>query len=192
MIDPTKITNFNRTEIELEELLLFSILVAGKNAITTAKSMDKFLKLAHFRKNLKFSPFKCLRLFTEKQISELLYKCGIGCYARKSQYLYELVNSKINLKTCTLEDLINLKGIGFKTANLFLIHSRKGYKSCCIDTHLLKYLNDLGYDVPKTTPQTKKKYMEIQDIFLKIVEDKGITDIAAFDLAIWNKYSGHV
>ena len=32
MITPTTITNYNRTEAELEEFLMFAILVAGKGA----------------------------------------------------------------------------------------------------------------------------------------------------------------
>jgi hypothetical protein len=43
MITPTTITNYNRTEEELEEFLLFSILVAGKGAEQQAKKLDAFL-----------------------------------------------------------------------------------------------------------------------------------------------------
>ena len=44
MITPTSITNYNRTEEELEEFLMFAILVAGKGAEMQAKKLDEFLK----------------------------------------------------------------------------------------------------------------------------------------------------
>ena len=43
MITPTTITNYNRTEAELEEFLMFAILVAGKGAEQQAKKLDAFL-----------------------------------------------------------------------------------------------------------------------------------------------------
>jgi hypothetical protein len=61
-----KFTNFFRTNEELEETILFTILVAGKNALTTAKNLDVFLKKCH--KNNKFEPFNCLRKFSQQEI----------------------------------------------------------------------------------------------------------------------------
>lgn len=44
MIDPNNITKFYRTEAELEEFLLFCIIVAGKNSKIQAKKLAEFLE----------------------------------------------------------------------------------------------------------------------------------------------------
>ena len=43
LIDPKQLTNFNRTDAELEALAIFSIAVASKNALTTANLIGKVL-----------------------------------------------------------------------------------------------------------------------------------------------------
>lgn len=43
MIDPFNVTNYNRTQAQLQEWLLFSIFVAGKKATTQAAALDRFL-----------------------------------------------------------------------------------------------------------------------------------------------------
>lgn len=43
MVDPFDITKYNRTQAELEELLLFCISVAGKNARVTSHNLERFL-----------------------------------------------------------------------------------------------------------------------------------------------------
>jgi len=45
MINPTTITNYNRTQSELEEFLMFSIMVAGKSAKQTAQKLNQFLRM---------------------------------------------------------------------------------------------------------------------------------------------------
>ena len=43
MIDPRKVTKFDRTLEELEEFMLFAIVVAGKNAFQQARKLEQFL-----------------------------------------------------------------------------------------------------------------------------------------------------
>ena len=47
MIDPIHMTQYGKTETQLEETLLFACCVAGKNAISTAKALDRFLLAGH-------------------------------------------------------------------------------------------------------------------------------------------------
>ena len=44
VIDPFNITNYNRTETELQVFWLFCIMVAGKNAGQTATKLTNMLK----------------------------------------------------------------------------------------------------------------------------------------------------
>lgn len=183
MVDPINFTNFNRTPAELEEVALFSVLVAGKNAVSTAKALDRFLGDTK-------APFAFVRKIPLEKLPAILKSVGIGCYERKALYLHHLVHSGVDLKTCTEDDLVAMPGIKYKTANMFLMHTRQGYRGGCLDTHILKYLRDLGHKVPKSTPQSRKRYREIQDIYFKIAESLGV-DPTTLDLEVWRKYSGH-
>lgn len=178
MIDPTKITNFDLSSKQLEEVLLFWICAAGKNAITSAKALDRFLQGN--------SPFKHI-LKNKKDLALKLKKCGIGCYNLKAKSFLSLAESGLDLRTCSVDDLEKIPGIGRKTARCFLIHSRRNLKHAGLDTHILKFLHDSGYpNVPKSTPTSQKQYLKWESIFLKLVP-KGYS-VAEFDLEIWNKY----
>lgn len=182
MIDPTKITNFNASLEDLEELILFWICAAGKNGVTAAKSLDKLLSLS-----IHGSPFdKIIDIAKKGDLAQKMKNCGIGCYNRKAITFLSLIDEKLNLKTCSVDDLEKISGIGPKTARCFLIHSRPNQKLAGLDTHILKFLRDQGHNVPKTTP-TGKKYKEIEELFLHYVKESGMS-AADLDLKIWNQY----
>lgn len=184
MIDPTKITKFDCTDYELQEVLLFWVCAAGKNAKNAARGLEAVLQLL-ITSRWK-TPFEAIRSAVD--LPEILRLNGIGCFNHKAKTFSQLANSKLNLRTCTVADLEKIHGIGPKTARCFLIHSRKDAKCAGLDTHILHYMRDLGYDVPKTTP-TGKRYLKIENEFLKLVDRSGLS-IAELDLLIWNVYSG--
>lgn len=186
MVDPIHFTKFDRTVVELEEMVLFSLLVAGKNALTTARGLDRFLQRSHIGLD-EFQPFASLRSFTQNYIEAMLYSSGIGCYKSKAKGVCQLVHSGLNLCACTADDLEIIHGIGLKTSRMFILHSRRNAEVACLDVHILRYMADRKYDVPKTTPSSKKKYLEIQDKFLTLARGSGLS-VAEFDLQIWNNY----
>jgi len=193
MIDPSNITNYKMTDAELEENILFWVCAAGKNAITSAKGLESLLNT--MERHLCYrsrAPFACIReyssMWDKRAFPELLKSHGIGCYNNKSKTMTELAYSHIDLRNCTVGDLECIKGIGPKTARCFLIHSRTDAKHAGLDTHILKFLTDMGYIVPASTP-TGKKYRQIEELFLKIADASGV-GVSAFDLLIWNIYSG--
>lgn len=183
MIDPRDIINFNRTEEELEELLLFCIIVAGKTASVQAKKLESFLTKEKF----KSSPFNLLRYYIKKKI--LLKKIKdskLGQYNRLKRAFVEVLN--LNVTLCTVEELERITGIGPKTARFFILHSRPNQNIAVLDTHVLKWLRDeLGIDTPKSTPSSKK-YLELEQSFLGYCKEHN-KNPAKFDLEIWNKYS---
>lgn len=183
MIDPLKITNFNRTDAELEEVLLFWICVAGKKSTTIAHRLDTVLYWMFGD-----TPFEKVRGVGTPQMAERLKNGGIGCYKLKARSMRAIAKSGLNLRTCSAEDLMGIYGIGFKTARCFLIHSRRESKYAGLDTHILHYLYDCGYDCPLVTPSRKKEYLKWEKIFLSHVEEAG-TSVAEMDLAIWTVYS---
>jgi endonuclease III len=197
MINPEKITNFNLTTSELEEHLLFWVCAAGKNGRTAAKCLDRLLNLfKNWTRNKKLpiyrSPFKLIRQMNhfhkrKMWLADLMKQCGIGCYNNKSRTFLELVESYFDLQTCSVQDLERIYGIGQKTSRCFILHSRKDAKVAGLDVHILHYMRELGYDAPKTTP-TGKKYLKLEQDFLKLTEEAGKT-ASEFDLEIWNQYS---
>lgn len=183
MIDPTKITNFNATDNQLEEVILFWVLVAGKTAFIVSKALDNLLN------GLEGStPFEKIRGVRKNFLPDLLKDHGIGCYNLKAKALWELVHSNIDLRTCTVEDLENIYGIGAKTARCFLIHSRPDANCAGLDTHILKFLRAKGCTVPKGTPSSRKQYQKLEKIFLEYVKESG-KSISEFDLEVWNNYA---
>ena len=185
MIDPENITKFNQTEQELQEVLLFWILAAGKNAKTSSAGLERFL--VHGRDVFgDIDPFEIVKRFGS-ELPSVLRSHGLGCYNNKAGSMLDLASRNLNLKTCSLDDLERVRGIGPKTARCFLMHSRPGCRYAGIDTHVLKYMRDQGLSVPKSTP-TGKKYLEIEKKFLEMADKSGKT-VAEFDLEIWNRYS---
>lgn len=177
-IDPTKITNYKRTQEELEQFLIFCVCVAGKNAQRTAKAVDILLD------GQIGTPFERIRKMIKHNILiDGLRKSGIGQYTRLSKCLTEMINVDIDLKKVTIEELESIHGIGPKTSRFFVLHSRKSQKVAVLDTHILKYLSKKGYNVPKATP-SGRRYKEIEQVFLEMAKKLNTTP-SKLDLEIW-------
>jgi thermostable 8-oxoguanine DNA glycosylase len=181
MIDPKKITNYNRTDAQLEEFLLFCIMVAGHNAQTTAKTLERLFVMNLDR------PFEFMRIMT-KVLSPAAFNMwlathGVGCYNRVARTIKELLCRKLDLRTCSVEDLESIHGIGPKTARFFITHSRQNQRFAILDVHILAFMREKGIDTPKSTP-SGKKYAILEKEFLKMVDASGMSP-ADFDLMIW-------
>lgn len=193
LLDATKITNFNCRQSELELHLLFWITAAGKNGVTSAKCLANFLdfwheELWHYYGLHYSSPFAIIRAMEEHSSCRLAYqlrKFGIGCYKQKSKKFRQLANMKIDLRSVGVEQLQDL--VGPKTARCFLIHTRPNQRFAGLDVHILRYMRDQGLAVPKSTPSKGKRYLEVEQMFLDLVDRSGKT-VAELDLEIWNKY----
>jgi len=194
MIDPNNITNFQLSPAQLEETLLFWILVAGKPANTTAKNLEKLLKEMNVGHNQ--APFLMIRLLHKEfstqpnWLADWMKKLGIGCYNLKSKSFLEIAHSNLDLKKCTAEDLEKIKGIGMKTSRCFIMHTREDSQYAGLDTHVLSFLRDMGHDTPKSTPASYNQYQEIEAKFLFLCKVVNRSP-AKFDLLIWRTYSQH-
>lgn len=185
MINPEFITNYNLSEKELQEYILFWVCAAGKNGRTAAKCCAKFLDLIGV--NEICLPFMAIRNLSKENLPNILKSCGIGCYNNKARTMWELAHSDLDLKVCTAKNLEKIYGIGMKTSRCFILHSRKDARYAGLDTHVLKFLREMGHDAPKSTP-TGKKYLELEVAFLNYA-DMVYKTPAEFDLDIWNQYS---
>ncbi len=189
MIDPSNITNFNLTDDELEEHLLFWVYAAGHNGHGAAKKLTQVLKEAkmsfeedHPDEKCPTSPFE---LLSRVDLPYVLGMANSFVPEKMFKTIPQLIEAKLNLRTCTREDLCKIYGIGMKPACCVIMHSRPNVRMAGLDRHVLRFLDSRGVVVPKSTP-TKKKYLELEEIYLNIcdVEER---NPAGFDLEIWNK-----
>jgi thermostable 8-oxoguanine DNA glycosylase len=186
MIDPTQITNYNRTEAELEEFLMFAILVAGKTAKTQAEKLEAFLK-PYTRVGT--SPFEGLQHLIEiGSLVTYMKAHKLGQYKRIETAFRQILTFKGDLKKVSVQDLESVKGIGPKTARFFILHSRPNAQIACLDVHILKWLaKETRIGMPKATP-SGKKYAEIEQLFLTEASIRGMPP-ADLDLQIWKSFS---
>ena len=163
---------------------MFAIIVAGKNATTQARKLHQFLSLDVEG----LSPFEFVANIERLGLLDLCIRsCGLGQYTRIAKAFREVCIYKA--EKMEFSDLISIHGISSKTANFFLLHSRKGYIGAALDVHILKFIRANGYpDAPKQTPPPSK-YQKWQAIFLdlcaKMFPEKSIADV---DLEIWKSY----
>jgi len=192
LIDPTKITNFTRTTAELQAFFLFGLFCAGKNSDYAAKCLAKLLNTIEGE-----TPFEVLKNLGEIGIYNALCASRIGQYNRLTRAVMGAVD--LDLATCSLEDLMNVHGVGQKTARFFLLHTRPDCQCAVLDTHILKWLRDnqesdaFKNGVPQSTPTNVKQYLALEKQFLFLARlNFPFMSIADIDLTLWMKYSGRL
>ncbi len=174
---------------ELQLRLLYSIIVAGKSAIFANNVMQKWIA-----ENIEDNelPFDCLkRLNKQNELLLSFQKAKTGNYNKIYTAAKEITNTELDLFSCLPEDLEKIKGIGPKTSRFFIMWTRPKEVYAALDIHILRWLRNLGYDVPKSTPQSTKKYKEIEKIFLQEAQKRGKTP-RELDAEIWENSSGSV
>jgi thermostable 8-oxoguanine DNA glycosylase len=187
-INPKKITDFNRTKADLELFAVFAVCVAGKKAQQTAdKVNDNFRDVQTPTKQL--TPFEAIKNLVDIKVFVAYLKMAkMGQYRRIYRALRDLAESGIDLKTCTVEELEAIHGIGPKTSRFIIMHSRPNQRLATLDTHILRWMRDQGIDTPKATPQSRKLYKELEDKFLTLCDKCAILP-SQLDLKIWKQYS---
>jgi thermostable 8-oxoguanine DNA glycosylase len=188
MINQSKVTDFNRNDDELEEWALFCFAAAGKSSFTIAPRLDALLR---GRFECDMSPFNWVNsLIIDGQLVNQLKECGLGQFKRTERCWSEMILHK-NPRQWTLDQLLSIHGVGNKSARFFLLHSRPDQQVAVLDTHILRWLRDQGYDAPKISPTHIKTYKKWENVFLCECS-KQERDPAEMDLSIWNEYSRKV
>jgi len=187
-INPKKITDFNRTKADLELFAIFAVCVAGKKSQQTADKVNN-----HFRDTQtptkQLTPFETIKSLVKIRVfGAYLQMAKVGQYKRIYKALRDLAESGIDLKTCTVEDLEAIHGIGPKTSRFIIMHSRPKQRLATLDTHILRWMRDQGIETPKATPQSKKLYKELEQKFLTLCDKCAILP-SQLDLKIWKQYS---
>ena len=132
----------------------FQVLVATmlsaqtKDAVTFSASKRLFRRAA--------SPRVMARL-SVTEIEHLIYP--VSFYRNKARYVKEtssqLVTRFNEQVPSTMDELLTLPGVGRKTANLVLIVALRSRSNICVDTHVHRISNRLGWVKTKTPEQTE-------------------------------------
>ncbi|MHC4264321.1 MAG: HhH-GDP family DNA glycosylase [Planctomycetota bacterium] len=185
-IQPLEVTNYTRSIDELERFWIFCIMVAGKNSDYAAKKVGDLL--TDIPKA--YTPLEYLRLH-QTILHNLLVVNKTGQYGRIKDAIEDSFD--LDLRTCSVEELQEVRGVGPKTARFFILHSREDAKVAVLDTHVLKWLREHGVEnAPQHTP-LKSAYEKFERIALCLIEAyyPGLT-VAQADLLIWATMSGRL
>jgi endonuclease III len=183
-VTPERITDFHRSDSELQSFLIFAVAVAGKNADSVAPKVNRML--ADWKvEGLKVEPFTYLRIHHDK-IDTIMREYRMGPY---DQRMIPAMNGIIDLDlhTCTIADLEAIKGIGPKTSRFFMLHSRPDQELIVLDVHILRYLKRrFRMKVPKSTP-SGKRYLAIEAEAIRKIKKHmpNWKSFAEFDLNAW-------
>lgn len=129
-------------------VLIGTILSSRTKDTTTAKVCNKLFQ--------KVKSFSDLQKINNKELERLLF--GVGFYKQKTKYLKDLpivIKKKFNNKIPkTIEELIQLPGVGRKTANLVLSVAYS-IPAICVDVHVNRILNRIALINTKNTLETE-------------------------------------
>ena len=130
------------------KILISTILSSRTKDEVTAAATERLFALAS-------TPEKMLKL-SEETIVRAIYP--VGFYRSKSRHVREVCRALIDQYHSKvpdrIEDLLSLKGVGRKTANLVLAlaHQKDGR---CVDTHVHRISNRLGYVATRSPEETE-------------------------------------
>lgn len=181
--DIVKIINVLKSKLEIWELPIVSSLAEEKcspfqiliSTLLSLRTKDETTAVADKKLfDLASTPEEMLKLSKEKIIKAIY---PVGFYRNKAKtILYicrELVDRHKSKVPDTAEELLALKGVGRKTANLVLA---LGYnrQAICVDTHVHRISNRLGYVQTKTPEETEyalrkklpKKYWSVYNTLM--------------------------
>ena len=139
------------------EVLISTMLSAQTRDPVTAAASARLFRVAR-------TPGTMARL-TTKRIEKLIYP--VSFYRHKAKHVREtcriLVERYRGRVPGTMEELLTLPGVGRKTANLVLILSFRSLKNICVDTHVHRISNRLGWVQTRTPDETEQALYKATD-----------------------------
>jgi len=131
------------------EVLIATMLSAQTRDPVTAEASARLFRVAR-------TP-RAMAKLTEQEIERLIYP--VSFYRHKATHVREtcriLVERFSGRVPDTMEELLTLPGVGRKTANLVLILSFSSRKNICVDTHVHRISNRLGWVRTRTPEETE-------------------------------------
>ena len=132
------------------EVLISTMLSAQTRDPVTAAASARLFRVAR-------TP-RTLAKLSVKRIERLIYP--VSFYRHKAKHVKEtcrlLVERFGGRVPSTMEELLTLPGVGRKTANLVLILSFKSVQNICVDTHVHRISNRLGWVQTRSPDETEQ------------------------------------
>ena len=139
------------------DVLISTMLSAQTRDPVTAAASKRLFRVAR-------TP-RAMAKLTPKQIERLIYP--VSFYRHKAKHVKDtcrLLVERFNGRVpATMDELLTLPGVGRKTANLVLILSFKSLKNICVDTHVHRISNRLGWVQTKTPDETEQALYKATD-----------------------------
>jgi endonuclease III len=140
----------NSQEEDPFQVLIATLLSARTQDATTLAASTRLFRAAR-------TPKTMARL-SVRQIERLIYP--VSFYRHKAKHLKAtcrmLVSRFGGRVPATMEELLMLPGVGRKTANLVLILSFKSRENICVDTHVHRISNRLGWVRTNSPDETEQ------------------------------------
>jgi endonuclease-3 len=150
------------------QILIATLLSARTQDATTHAASTRLFKVAR-------TPRRMAKL-SVREIEKLIYP--VGFYRTKAEHVKACCEALVTRfggrVPATLEELVTLPGVGRKTANLVMILGFKSQRHICVDTHVHRISNRLGWvttSAPEETEQalykaTQRRWWPLINLYL--------------------------
>jgi endonuclease-3 len=132
------------------QVLIATLLSARTQDATTLAASTRLCEVAN-------TP-EAMSKLTVRRIERLIYP--VSFYRHKARHVREtcriLVDRFSGTVPGSMEELLTLPGVGRKTANLVLILAFKSVRNICVDTHVHRIANRLGWVSTRTPDETEQ------------------------------------
>jgi endonuclease-3 len=139
-----------RQEEDPFQVLIATLLSARTQDATTLAASTRLFRVAR-------TP-RTMATLTVRRIERLIYP--VSFYRHKARHVKAtcrvLVERFGGRVPATMEELLLLPGVGRKTANLVLILAFKSQRHICVDTHVHRISNRLGWVRTRTPDETEQ------------------------------------
>jgi len=140
----------------------FQILIS---TLLSARTHDATTLAASTRLFAKASTPAAVARLRVTQIEKLIYP--VGFYRNKAVFVRDaakMIVEKFDGRVpSTLDELITLPGVGRKTANLVMILAFKSDENICVDVHVHRIANRLGWVRTRTPEETEQELYKTID-----------------------------
>ncbi len=152
--DVPVITRLSRSRKDPFLVLIGTLLSLRTKDETTEQAMKRLMEKAR-------TPREILGL-SDEEVQSLIYP--VGFYRNKTRTLKEVSKTILEeydgVVPDTVEELLKMKGVGRKTANL-VVNEGYGKPAICVDTHVHRISNRLGLVTTRDPFHTEKVLMAI-------------------------------
>jgi endonuclease III len=132
------------------QVLIATMLSAQTKDAVTAAASERLFSAARTPRTMRELPVR--------QIEKLIYP--VSFYRTKAVHVKETCEQIVarfgGRVPATMEDLLTLPGVGRKTANLVLILAHRSPSNICVDTHVHRISNRLGWAATRTPDETEQ------------------------------------